>query len=245
MNTLIIMPTYNEKENLEAIIQAIHADVPDVHMLVIDDGSPDGTGEIADRLAQSDQRIHVLHRSGKLGLGTAYITGFKWALDEGYHRVFEMDADFSHNPKYLPAMRETLESHDMVVGSRYVAGGGTQNWTWYRKLISWGGGLYSRLILGMKTRDLTAGFVGYQRSTLETLDLNAVSATGYGFQIEMKYRVHCHGLSIAEVPIVFEDRKAGTSKMSGNIFFEALWHVWKLRFKVKPSIKRERWESNP
>jgi dolichol-phosphate mannosyltransferase len=230
MRTLIIIPTYNERENLEAISTAIHEVVPDVHLLVIDDGSPDGTGEIAERLSEADERVHVLHRTGKLGLGTAYLTGFHWALERDYEAVFEMDADFSHQPRYLVPMREALETHDMVVGSRYVRGGGTESWSVARKLVSRGGGLYARTVLGMKVRDLTAGFVGYRAATLRTLDLEAISATGYGFQIEMKYRVHRAGLSIAEVPIVFPDRVAGESKMSGGIFLEALLLVWKLRF---------------
>ncbi|MCA9565308.1 MAG: polyprenol monophosphomannose synthase [Myxococcales bacterium] len=233
MKTLIIMPTYNEKENLELILEAIHEEVPDVHLLIVDDGSPDGTGDIADGLAEKDERIHVLHRTGKLGLGSAYITGFKWALERDYDLVFEMDADFSHNPKYLPIMIDALHTHDMVVGSRYIEGGGTENWGVGRKIISKGGGTYARTVLGMKVRDLTAGFVAYRRETLEAIDLDAVSAAGYGFQIELKYRVHCAGLSIKEIPIVFPDRVRGESKMSGNIFFEALVLVWKLRFKVK------------
>jgi dolichol-phosphate mannosyltransferase len=234
MKALIIMPTYNEKENLELIVAAIHEKQPEAHLLVIDDGSPDGTGDIADRLAASDDRISVLHRTGKLGLGSAYITGFKWALERGYDRIFEMDADFSHDPKYLEPMLDALERHDMVVGSRYVEGGGTQNWSLVRKIVSRGGGLYSRAVLGMKVRDLTAGFVAYRRETLERIDLDAVSAAGYGFQIELKYRVHLAGLSIAEIPIIFPDRVRGTSKMSGGIFVEALGLVWKLRFTVKP-----------
>jgi len=230
---LIIMPTFNEAENLELIVAAVHEAVPFVNMLIIDDGSPDGTGDIADKLAADDERISVLHRTGKLGLGSAYITGFKWALERDYERVFEMDADFSHDPKYLRPMLDALETHDMVVGSRYVAGGGTENWGLGRKLISRGGGMYSRMVLGMKVRDLTAGFVAYRRETLEAIDLDAVSAAGYGFQIELKYRVHCAGLSITEIPIIFPDRVRGESKMSGGIFVEALGLVWKIRFKVK------------
>lgn len=233
MKALIIMPTYNEKENLELIVAAIHEKQPEAHLLVIDDGSPDGTGDIADRLAAADDRISVLHRTGKLGLGSAYITGFKWALARDYDRIFEMDADFSHDPKYLAPMLAALERHDMVVGSRYVEGGGTENWSLVRKIVSRGGGLYSRAVLGMKVRDLTAGFVAYRRETLERIDLDAVSAAGYGFQIELKYRVHLAGLSIAEIPIIFPDRVRGTSKMSGGIFVEALGLVWKLRFTVK------------
>ena len=232
MKALIIMPTFNEKENLELITAAIHGVLPDVDILVIDDGSPDGTGEIADGLAKADDRIHVLHREGKLGLGTAYITGFKWALKRDYEAIWEMDADFSHNPKYLPVMLEALECADMVVGSRYIKGGGTENWGHSRKLISKGGGLYARTVLGMKVRDLTAGFVLYRRATLEAIDLDAVGAAGYGFQIELKYRVHRSGRTIVEIPIVFPDRVRGESKMSGGIFLEAFVLVWKLRFRV-------------
>ena len=235
MKVLIIMPTFNEKENLELIISAVHGVLPDVHLLVIDDGSPDGTGEIADEIAAKDERIHVLHREGKLGLGTAYITGFKWALERDYEAIWEMDADFSHNPKYLPVMLEALENADMVVGSRYVKGGGTENWGISRKLISRGGGIYARTVLGMGVRDLTAGFVLYRRSTLQAIDIDAVGATGYGFQIELKYRVHLSGGNIREIPIVFPDRVRGESKMSGGIMLEALLLVWKLRFRVKRS----------
>jgi len=228
-STLIVIPTFNERENLEAIVEAILSTVPHAHILVVDDGSPDGTGVIADRLASEDERIHVLHRSGKLGLGTAYIAGFKYALARDYQRIFEMDADFSHDPKYLPVMLDAAESADMVVGSRYVAGGGTRDWTLGRRLLSRGGGLYARTVLGMKVQDLTAGFICYRRETLEALDLNAVSSTGYVFQIELKYRVHLLGRSIVEVPIVFPDRVAGTSKMDAGIAHEAITQVLKLR----------------
>ena len=180
-STLIVIPTFNERENLEAIVEAILATVPHAHILVVDDGSPDGTGVIADRLAGEDERIHVLHRSGKLGLGTAYIAGFKYALARDYQRIFEMDADFSHDPKYLPVMLDAAESADMVVGSRYVTGGGTRDWTLGRRLLSRGGGIYARAVLGMDVQDLTAGFICYRRETLEALDLDAVSSTGYVF----------------------------------------------------------------
>lgn len=233
MKPLIIMPTFNEIENLELIIEAVQKVMPTVHFLIIDDGSPDGTGELADTLAAADDRLNVMHRQGKLGLGTAYLAGFKWALERDYDAVWEMDADFSHKPEYLPVMLEALESADMVVGSRYVAGGGTQNWGLLRKFVSRGGGIYARTVLGMKVRDLTAGFVVYRRSTLEAIDLDAVGAAGYSFQIELKYRVHKAGLKIAEVPIVFPDRVRGESKMSGGIFLEALLLTWKLRFRVK------------
>lgn len=231
-STVIIVPTYNEKENLENIIEAIHNVVPHVHILVVDDGSPDGTGDIADRLSAADDRIHVKHRTGKLGLGTAYIAGFRWALERDYERIFEMDADFSHDPKYLPAMLAATETHDLAVGSRYVKGGGTQNWGLGRRILSRGGGIYARTILGVAIQDLTAGFICYRRETLQALDLDGVTSTGYVFQIELKYRVHLLGLSIKEVPIVFPDRVAGESKMSPDIAREALTQVWKLRWRL-------------
>ena len=231
-STLIVIPTFNERENLEAIVEAILATVPHAHILVVDDGSPDGTGVIADRLAGEDERIHVLHRSGKLGLGTAYIAGFKYALARDYQRIFEMDADFSHDPKYLPVMLDAAESADMVVGSRYVTGGGTRDWTLGRRLLSRGGGIYARAVLGMDVQDLTAGFICYRRETLEALDLDAVSSTGYVFQIELKYRVHLLGRRIVEVPIVFPDRVAGTSKMDAGIAREAITQVLKLRLRL-------------
>jgi dolichol-phosphate mannosyltransferase len=231
--TLIIIPTYNERENLENIVSAIHEVVPHVHVLVVDDNSPDGTGEIADRLAETDERVHVLHREGKAGLGKAYIAGFRWALSGDWERVFEMDADFSHDPNYLPAMLDAAESADMVVGSRYVDGGGTRDWGLLRRFISRGGGLYARTILGVGIQDLTAGFICYRRETLEKLDLDAVTSTGYVFQIELKYRVHRLGLTIREVPIVFPDRVAGESKMNAGIASEAITQVWKLRFRVR------------
>ena len=231
--TLIIIPTYNERENLENIVAAIHKVVPHVHILVVDDNSPDGTGDIADRMSAADERVHVLHRAGKAGLGKAYIAGFQWALQGDWERVFEMDADFSHDPQYLPAMLDAAESADMVVGSRYVDGGGTRDWGLARRFISRGGGIYARLILGIGIQDLTAGFICYRRETLEKLDLEAVTSTGYVFQIELKYRVHRLGLTIREVPIVFPDRVAGESKMNAGIAREAITQVWKLRFRIR------------
>lgn len=230
--TLICMPTYNEAENIRPIIAAIHDVVPEVDILVIDDGSPDGTGKIADDLSDRDERIKVLHRTEKNGLGPAYIAGFEWALARDYAYIFEMDADFSHQPKYLPTMIEELGRWDVVVGSRYVAGGGTEDWGMLRKLISRGGGFYARMILGVDVRDLTAGFVAWRREVLETMDLPSVEASGYVFQIEMKYRAHKRGYRILEVPIVFPDRIAGESKMTSDIALEALTRVWKIRFKV-------------
>jgi dolichol-phosphate mannosyltransferase len=231
-STLIIIPTYNERENLESIIAAIHTVLNGAHVLVVDDNSPDGTGDIADRLSAADERVHVLHRAGKAGLGKAYLAGFEWALARDYQRIFEMDADFSHDPKYLPAMLAATDTADMAVGSRYVVGGGTRDWGLMRKVISRGGGLYARTILGMSVQDLTAGFICYRRETLERIPLQDVSSSGYVFQIELKYRVHRLGMTIVEVPIVFPDRIAGESKMSPNIAAEAITQVWNLKFRV-------------
>jgi dolichol-phosphate mannosyltransferase len=227
---LVIIPTYNERENAPAIAAAVHAVLADVHILFVDDNSPDGTGQVIDGLVARDPRIKVLHRAGKQGLGTAYIAGFKKGLAEGYQVLIEMDADFSHDPKYLPEMLRRLGSGaDVVIGSRYVEGGGTQNWGTARRFISKGGGFYARTILGVSIRDLTAGFIGYRRQVLETLDLDGVGSQGYGFQIEMKYRALGHKFRVEEMPIVFTDRRVGQSKMSRKIFVEALLMVWRLR----------------
>jgi len=196
----------------------------------VDDNSPDGTGEVADELARHDARVHVIHRPGKLGLGTAYITGFRWALERGFDYVFEMDADFSHDPKYLPEMLRTAERDaDVVIGSRYVDGGGTRNWGAVRQVISRGGSLYARTILGVGIRDLTSGFICWRRQALEGISLDRVRSSGYSFQIEMKYRALQAGFRVVEVPIVFVDRRVGASKMSRRIFVEALTRVWRMR----------------
>lgn len=228
---LICMPTYNEKDNIRRITAAIFDVVPDVNILIIDDGSPDGTGDIADELAGTDKRIHVLHRSEKAGLGPAYIAGFRWAIERGYGYIFEMDADFSHQPKYLPGMIAALQEHDVAIGSRYVKGGGTENWGLIRKLISRGGGIYARTILGVKIQDLTAGFIGWRANVLEAIDLDTVEASGYVFQIEMKYRADQRGFKIIELPITFPDRTVGESKMSTSIAMEAITRVWKIKLK--------------
>ena len=227
---LIIIPTYNERDNAPAIAAAVHASVPDAHILFVDDNSPDGTGAVIDALVPRAPWIKVLHRAGKQGLGTAYIAGFKQGLADGYRVLVEMDADFSHDPKYLPEMLRRLDAgSDMVIGSRYTKGGGTQNWGLARRIISRGGGLYARTILGVDLQDLTAGFIGYQRHVLEALDLDAVGSQGYGFQIEMKYRALGRGFRVEEMPIVFVDRRVGQSKMSRKIVVEALLMVWRLR----------------
>lgn len=228
---LIIIPTYNESDNIEKLLDLISRTDPAAHVLIVDDNSPDRTYEIVERLMQTSYpgRLFLLKRAGKLGLGTAYIAGFKWALARDYDYIFEMDADFSHDPKYLPAFLTAIEKHDLVLGSRYVPGGGVKNWGLLRKIISRGGSLYARTILGLSLRDLTGGFKCFRRQVLESIDLDAVKSNGYSFQIEMTYRAKCKGFRICETPIVFEDRTAGKSKMSRKIFLEAVLMVWKLR----------------
>ncbi|MEZ4404307.1 MAG: polyprenol monophosphomannose synthase [Kofleriaceae bacterium] len=231
LRALIIVPTYNERGNVEEVVRQFLAPLPDAEVLFVDDNSPDGTGELLDQLAAAEPRVHVLHRPGKLGLGTAYLDGFRWGLARGFDLLFEMDADFSHDPSYLPAMyAQAVGGADVVVGSRYVAGGGTENWGLGRKLISRGGSLYARTILGVPLRDVTAGFICYRRRALEAIDLAAITSNGYSFQIEMKYRALQAGLTVVEVPIVFVDRRIGQSKMSRKIFVEAMTKVWQLRF---------------
>ncbi|MSP17635.1 MAG: polyprenol monophosphomannose synthase [Myxococcales bacterium] len=227
---LIIIPTYNELENVAPIARAVHDVVPGAHLLFVDDGSPDGTGALLDELAAKDARVRVLHRAGKLGLGTAYLAGFADGLARGYRYLIEMDADFSHDPKYLPGMlARAAAGTDVVIGSRYVAGGGTENWGLARKLLSQGGGLYARTILRIALRDVTAGFICYRREVLERLALAEVRSEGYGFQIEMKVRALRAGFRVEEMPIVFVDRRVGQSKMSKRIVIEALAMVWRLR----------------
>ncbi len=230
--TLIIIPTYNEKENLERIVQAIFQVVPFVHILVVDDNSPDGTGNIADRIASENDQLFVLHRSEKQGLGAAYIAGFDYALENNYDRILEMDADFSHDPKYLPEMIKASDHADLVIGSRYVTGGGTKNWSLGRRILSRGGGIYARMILQLQIQDLTAGFVCYRKEALQNIELEDVSSEGYVFQIEMKYRVFLKNMRIREIPIIFPDREEGVSKMNSKIAREAIFQVWKLRWRV-------------
>jgi dolichol-phosphate mannosyltransferase len=229
---LIIVPTYNERENAPGIPDRLLGALPDADILFVDDNSPDGTGQILDELAAKNPRLHVMHRAGKLGLGTAYVEGFGWALPRGYEYVFEMDADGSHDPKYLPQMLALAEDGaDVVIGSRNVPGGGTVNWGIGRKLISKGGSLYARTILGIGVRDVTAGFICWRRRALEALDLSSLNSNGYMFQIETKYRAIQKGMKLVETPIIFEDRRVGQSKMSKAIFGEALVKVWGLRFR--------------
>jgi dolichol-phosphate mannosyltransferase len=228
--TLIIIPTYNESENLAPLCAQIHEALPAADILVVDDNSPDGTGQLADTLAAKHEFVQVLHRPGKLGLGSAYLAGFRHAISRGYDYIFEMDADFSHDPCYLPALLgAAVDGADVVIGSRRVPGGGTENWGLGRQLISSGGSLYARAILGLPIRDLTSGFKCFRRQVLEAIDLESVHSNGYSFQIEMTYRAIRRGFKVAEVPIVFVDRRAGQSKMSRQIFLEAMGMVWRLR----------------
>ncbi len=226
---LVCLPTYDERENLGPMIDAILAVVPGVEVLVIDDNSPDGTGQLADQIAAREPRVKVLHRAGKEGLGRAYLAGFAWALARDYALVLEMDCDFSHDPGYLPGMLAAAEEADLVLGSRYVKGGGTVDWGLLRKLISRGGSFYARTILGLSVRDLTGGFKCFRREVLEAIDLASVECTGYAFQIELTYRAARRGFRIRELPIVFADRRVGHSKMSRRIVLEAIRKVWSIR----------------
>ncbi|HEX9690732.1 MAG TPA: polyprenol monophosphomannose synthase [Gemmatimonadales bacterium] len=228
---LVIIPTYNEAENLPQIVPLILEQDPRLRVLVVDDDSPDGTGRLADELAGRDSRVHVIHREGKQGLGTAYLAGFRWALERDYACVFEMDADFSHDPKHLPQFLDAIQQADLVLGSRYLEGRVTVvNWPMPRLLLSYCANLYARVVTGHRLFDATGGFKCYRRAVIEAIDLDAVGSNGYAFQIEMSFRARSLGFKIVEIPIVFVDRTEGSSKMSGKIIREAVWVVWRLRF---------------
>ena len=227
---LVIFPTYNEKENIEKISAAALEQDEIIEVLIVDDNSPDGTGRIADRLASGNPRIHVLHRSEKAGLGTAYIHGFKWAIANNYDYIFEMDADFSHNPMYLPDFLEAIKDHDLVLGSRYISGVNVVNWPMSRLLLSYYANVYSRLVTGLPVRDATGGFKCFRREVLEAINLDEVKSNGYTFQIEMSMRAWVRKFRIKEIPIIFTDRQQGASKMSKKIVREAIWMVWWLRW---------------
>jgi dolichol-phosphate mannosyltransferase len=238
---LVVIPTYNEKENIEKITRKVFSLEGDFHILVVDDGSPDGTADIVKALqTEFPERLHLICRSGKQGLGTAYITAFKWALENGYEYVFEMDADFSHNPDDLIRLYDACakDGADMSIGSRYCNGVSVINWPIGRVVMSYYASYYVRKVLRMKVYDCTAGFVCYSRKVLQTIDLDKVKMKGYGFQIEMKYTTHKLGFKIEEVPIIFVDRKEGSSKMSAGIFGEAFWGVIAMRFrKIRPKAQ--------
>lgn len=222
---LVVIPTYNEADNIREITTRIHQAAPAVEILVVDDASPDGTGEIADQLSAADQRLHVLHRSGKQGLGAAYVAGFSWARERDFDVVVEMDADGSHAPEQLPLLLTALRDADVVIGSRWVRGGKVVNWPWHRALLSRGGNRYVRLVLGMPIRDATAGYRAYRMPVLDKINIGSVASQGYCFQVDLSWRAHRHGLRVVEVPITFTERVRGASKMSAAIVREALWRV--------------------
>jgi dolichol-phosphate mannosyltransferase len=230
MKTLIIIPTYNEIDNLRPLLKEIFSYAPETDILIVDDNSPDGTGELADEIHEQNAQVNVLHRPEKQGLGTAYIAGFKYAIEHGYDAAFEMDADFSHDPRYLPDFLKAIENADLVIGSRYIPGGDTPNWSIPRRLISGGGNIFARFMLGIPVHDCTAGYRCYRRGVLENIDLDAIQSQGYAFQIELAYRVMKQGFKIVETPIVFMDRRIGKSKMSRKIVIEGFTYVLKARF---------------
>lgn len=243
MRVLTVIPTYNEKENLPLVVERLRAAVPDCHVLVVDDNSPDGTGQLADQMAAQDSQIHVLHRTVKDGLGGAYLAGFAWGLEAGYEVLVEMDADGSHQPEQLPLLLEAIEQGaDLAIGSRYVPGGKTKNWPAHRQLLSRGANLYTRLILGTGVKDITAGYRAYRREALKRLNLEGIDSKGYVFQVDLAWRSEQAGLKIVEVPITFVEREIGSSKMDGGIIVDSMAKVtrWGLaaRFaKVKGFLK--------
>ena len=229
MRPLVIIPTYNEKENVEELLRQIFALEAGIEVLIVDDNSPDGTGALADRMAAADPRIHVLHREGKMGLGSAYREGFQYALQRDFDIVFEMDADFSHSPESLPVFLKEIETADMVLGSRYLHGVTVVNWPLTRLILSYSANVYSRIITGMPIKDATGGFKCFRREVLEAIDWSRVKSDGYGFQIEINFKAFRKGFRIKEIPILFVDRMAGESKMSRKIVWEAAYMVWRLR----------------
>ncbi len=229
MKALVIIPTYNELENIERIVSDVLQQDPRLQVLIVDDNSPDGTGQIADQLASKNGKVQVLHRQKKAGLGQAYVAGFKYALEKNFDCVFEMDADFSHDPKYLPEFLKAIEKADLVLGSRYISGVNVVNWPMSRLLLSYFANIYARCITGLPVKDSTGGFKCYRRIVLERIDLDQVKSEGYSFQIETTFRAWKKGFKIVEIPIIFVDRKQGESKMSKRIVREAMWMVWKLR----------------
>ncbi len=229
MKALVIIPTYNERENVEPLLERVFAQGLSVEVLIVDDNSPDGTGEIADQAAARDPRVHVMHRPAKQGLGSAYVAGFLYALERDYEAVFEMDADFSHNPDSLPEFLRELEQADLVLGSRYLHGVTVVNWPLTRLILSYAANVYSRVITGMRFKDLTGGFKCFRRGVLESINWERVRSDGYSFQIEITFKAYRKGFRIQEIPILFVDRRAGESKMNRKIVWEAAWMVWRLR----------------
>jgi dolichol-phosphate mannosyltransferase len=238
VRTLIVIPTYNERENIANLITDVLRFAPQADILVIDDGSPDGTGQLVDEIGATNPQVSALHRPGKMGLGTAYVLGFHYAIEHGYDLVFEMDADYSHNPKYLPDFLALAENADLVIGSRYIPGGDTPNWSPLRKFISGGGNIFARIVLGIPVKDCTAGYRCYRTAALQQLNLDAIHAQGYAFQVEMAYNFWKSGFRIRETPIVFEDRRVGKSKMSRAIFIEGFLWVLRARFNGDKEVRR-------
>lgn len=234
MRTLIIIPTYNELDNLRPLLTEIFSYVPTTDILIIDDNSPDGTGQLADDIHDKNPQVSVLHRPGKLGLGTAYIAGFKYAIEHNYDAAFEMDADFSHDPQYLPDFLEAIEHADLVIGSRYVRGGSTPNWSLLRRFISGGGNIFARFMLGIPVHDCTAGFRCYRTTVLRSIGLDTIQSQGYAFQVELAHRVTRQGFNVVEIPITFPDRRVGKSKMSRKIFIEGFLWVLRARLSQQP-----------
>ena len=229
MNTLVISPTYNERKNVQSLIELILGKNSNFHLLIVDDNSPDGTADKVKELQADYPNLHLEERPGKAGLGTAYIFGFKWALEHEYDRIVQMDADLSHDPNDVPRLVKLLDDYDLIVGSRYIEGVSVVNWPIRRLILSYGANFYSRIITGMPIKDSTGGFKAWRRKVLTEIDLNAVRSQGYSFQIEMNFRTWCKGFKIKEVPIIFTDRTIGESKMSKNIVYEAIFMVWMLR----------------
>lgn len=226
---LIIIPTYNESENIPPLLDAIWKTAPEVHILIVDDNSPDGTAKIVKGIQEQNKHLFLLERPGKNGLGTAYIAGFRWALEHGYGKVIQMDADFSHDPQVLPTMLAKLNTSSVVIGSRYIQGGGTLHWSFFRKCISKAGSFYARTILGIPIHDFTGGFNGWRSSVLKAVDLSTIKSQGYSFQIELKYKAACAKFQPLEIPITFNERRSGQSKMSSKIILEAIRAVWRIR----------------
>ena len=244
MKKLIVIPTYNEKDNIIELMKVIFLVSPESHVLVVDDASPDGTGRLVEDFMVREKRVFLLKRPGKKGLGQAYVAGFHWGLQNGYDFLSEMDADWSHPPKFLVPMYQAADKYDFVIGSRYVKGGGSVNWTLGRKLISRAGSIYSRIILGVKINDFTGGFNGWHSRVLKGVDLNTIASDGYSFQIELKYRAAKLGFKFTEFPLMFEERREGQSKMSASIVREAIWRVWGLRFGQKSLPQKETTKSD-
>ena len=236
MKAIVIIPTYNEIENIKYIITAVLDVVNDINVLVVDDNSPDGTAYEVENMMQIDDRIHLIKRPGKMGLGTAYCDGFRYCIDKGFDYIFEMDADFSHDPKELHNFLEAIKDNDLVIGSRYISGMNVVNWPLHRLLLSYGASLYTRFITWIPIKDTTGGFKCFRAEILKKINLDKIRSNGYGFQIEMNYNVWKLGGRIKEIPIIFEDRRSGNSKMNKKIVYEALWLVWKLRFTRKKNM---------